>query len=68
MSDQLITQERLMEVFKIGTRPALIRYLSENKIPFKTSPNSSVWTTQRAIDNALLEDIKHEEWEFKHAT
>ena len=68
MSDQLITQERLKEVFKIGTRPALIRYLSDKKIAFETAPNGSVWTTQRAIDTALLEDIQHEEWDFKNAT
>ena len=68
MSDQLITQERLMEVFKIGTRPALIRYLVNNKIAFKTAPNGTVWTTQRAVDAVLLEEIKHEEWEFNHAT
>ena len=65
INDSIIVENRLKDLFDIGTRPALIRYLAEKKIPFEQTPKGKVWTTQTAVDRHLVGAKNDDEWDIE---
>lgn len=63
MSQQLLTQEVLMQWSDTKTRPALERWLNLNKIPFAINSKRKIVTTISAVNAGILGTVQANEIE-----
>jgi hypothetical protein len=61
MNEELLTQEALMDWSSAQTKPALIRWLTANHIPFTFSSKKKIVTTVSAVNTGLLGTGQHRE-------